>query len=104
MVSVVYYLRRADGAVKIGWSVLLPQRQDQLRRRYGPLTLLAWEPGGRAHEQRRHAEFAASRLEGEWFRRTRDLSAHIRLVIAELEEAQRDFGAQLAAAIGAEPA
>jgi hypothetical protein len=100
-VSVVYYLQRDDRAVKIGRSVILPQRRDQLERRYGSLTLLAWEPGGRILEQDRHAEFAASRLEGEWFRKSRDLSVHIRLIRAELEETQRHFGPRLAEVIGA---
>ncbi len=99
--SVVYYLLRADNAVKIGTSICLPQRRKQLQYRHGPLRLLAWEPGDRDLEQQRRWEFAFCHLELEWFRRSRPLSEHIRQIRAELAEAQQEFGPNLARTIGA---
>jgi hypothetical protein len=101
-VSIVYYLQRSDGAVKIGWTVVLPQRIKQLERTEGRLDLLIWEPGDRNLEQCRHREFAAARIDYryEWFRLTPDLTAHIRQIQDELDEAEALFGAELAEALG----
>ncbi len=72
-VDVVYYLRRAD-AVKIGTTVNPRQRFGAIRHD----EVLAFERGGRAVEQRRHAEFADDRLgTSEWFGLTPRLLAHI---------------------------
>lgn len=62
-VEVVYYLR-AGGRIKIGTSANPRQRLGSLHFD----ELLAFEPGGRMLEQRRHAQFAAHRVpRSEWF-------------------------------------
>ncbi|MGW9346030.1 GIY-YIG nuclease family protein [Streptomyces albidoflavus] len=72
-VDVVYYLGYAD-RVKIGTSSNPRQRLSALWHD----ELLAFERGGRALEQRRHAQFAADRFpRTEWFRRSEGLTAHI---------------------------
>ena len=71
-VDVVYYIRFAD-RVKIGTSSNPRQRLAQLRHE----EVLAFEPGARDVEQRRHAEFADLRLGGEWFSHEGDLAEHI---------------------------
>lgn len=61
---VVYYaLRLADGAVKIGWTGGSPAtRLRHLTRAFGPIEILAAEPGTPETERRRHAQFAALRM------------------------------------------
>jgi len=85
--SVVYYLRRPDGAVKIGFSKNLTHRIERLEKVYGPLTLLAKEPGGKTAETARHRRFqhlqitdAPSWQGTEWFRPAGELLAHIEAV------------------------
>ncbi|WP_353807849.1 GIY-YIG nuclease family protein [Agromyces sp. SYSU T00194] len=72
-VDVVYYLR-FDDRVKIGTTA-------NPRGRFAALPhdeVLAFERGGRALEQRRHAEFAAHRIPGtEWFEANAELDAHV---------------------------
>ncbi|MWB97194.1 GIY-YIG nuclease family protein [Agromyces sp. MMS17-SY077] len=71
--EVVYYLGFRD-EIKIGTS-------GNPRRRIAALPhdeVLAFEPGGRTLEQRRHAQFGELRLRGgEWFARGEPLLAHI---------------------------
>lgn len=76
-VAPVYYVRRADGLIKIGWTGQLARRLTTLTREHGPIELLATHPGGRDVEQRQHARFRDARVEGEWFRPTPELLAHI---------------------------
>jgi hypothetical protein len=70
----VYYLRVGDH-IKIGYTVNLPSRL----RQYPPNTrLLAYEPGDRTLERRRHRQFwHALRFGMEWFAPTVDLLVHI---------------------------
>ncbi len=85
-VGVVYYLRRSDGAIKIGHSGQLQTRLRRLEEVYGPLEVLATEPGAWAEERRRQREFERfnlprdKRLEGgsEWYRPERALLRHIK--------------------------
>ena len=80
---VVYYVRNAlagDGSpIKIGTTVDLPLRMERLQRRQPALLaeLLAWEPGGLPEEARRHREFRAARLQGEWHWPDLALLAHV---------------------------
>lgn len=75
---VIYYLERADGAVKIGTTRNFAERRKQLIKQFGSLTLLAWEPGHFGVEQQRHAEFFWDRLPvGEWFVMSPELRDHI---------------------------
>jgi hypothetical protein len=86
VVEVVYYIRYGD-RVKIGTST-------NPRKRLAALPhdeLLAFELGGRALEQRRHAQFAAHRFVGtEWFAVHDALLAHV----GELREGVDDPWAQ----------
>ncbi len=69
-VGIVYYLERADGCIKIGYTQSYPQRRATLVYRHGPLPLVAWEPGSQnggweelaALEESRHRQFAHLRL------------------------------------------
>lgn len=60
--AVYYVLRESDGAVKIGLSGAIRQRTRKLADHYGPVVLLATEPGDWAREQKRHDQFRAFRL------------------------------------------
>ena len=82
----VYYLRRSDGAIKIGVSGVLPERMRTLEKEHGPLELLASHPGGRASEALHHSLFAEYRLEGEWSAPAPPLLDHISTIAAELEQ------------------
>lgn len=81
-VDVVYYLRFED-RIKIGTSA-------QPRRRLATLwhdELLAFEPGDRLVEGRRHAQFAAERFgRTEWFRRSDALDAHVAALSAGVDD------------------
>lgn len=70
--SVVYYVRfRHD--VKIGTTVDLARRLMEIRHD----EVLAIEPGGVHVERKRHHEFRADRIDGEWFEASRRLRVHI---------------------------
>lgn len=71
-VDVVYYLRWAD-RIKIGTTHRPRQRLAAIMHE----ELLAFEPGARDVEQRRHREFADLREGGEWFTAAPPLLAHI---------------------------
>jgi hypothetical protein len=80
-VDVVYYLRWRD-RIKIGTSANPRGRLAQLRHD----ELLAFERGDRTLEQRRHREFATSRLGGEWFAADDALIAHVAQVAAGVDD------------------
>ncbi|ANJ25461.1 GIY-YIG nuclease family protein [Agromyces aureus] len=72
-VEVVYYVRYRD-QVKIGTSANPRQRLASIPHD----EVLAFEPGGRRLEQRRHAQFADHRFAGtEWFAAHDALAEHI---------------------------
>lgn len=77
--AVVYYVQRmSDRAVKIGTSTDVAKRVRQLQARHGPgVVLLATEEGGYRQEAERHRQWAALRLEGEWFRGEEELMEFI---------------------------
>lgn len=81
-VDVVYYVRWRE-RVKIGTSA-------NPRRRLAAIPhdeVLAFERGGRHLEQRRHADFAASRWPGsEWFRLDDPLIRHIAEIAAGVDD------------------
>ena len=77
-VDVVYYLRFAD-RIKIGTSSNPRQRLASIR--YDEL--LAFEPGNRAVEQRRHRQFAQLRFaRTEWFSAGEALADHVAILRA----------------------
>jgi len=76
--ATVYYVRRGDGLVKIGYTGRdLRARLSQLRAEHGSLEVLATHRGGYVAEQANHRRFAALRVTGEWFRPEPALLAHI---------------------------
>jgi hypothetical protein len=81
-VDVVYYLRFRD-RIKIGTSANPRSRLAQLR--YDDL--LAFEPGDRDVEQRRHLQFAVDRFPGsEWFAASPALDAHVAVLAAGVDD------------------
>src|SRR5208282_4491661 len=68
--SLIYYVRRADGAIKVGTSRGLAARMDSLTREHGPLQLMATHGGTYAEENALHHEFRILRIKPreEWFR------------------------------------
>lgn len=66
--SIVYYLRRTDGLIKIGTSTSYLTRFKDLRRAHGDLALLVARAGGYPEETAAHNRFAAVHVGGEWFR------------------------------------
>jgi hypothetical protein len=99
--SVIYYLQRGDGAVKIGWTRDLRQRVYQLEREHGPLVLLAWEPGDRVFEQALHVEHRDSRIDRryEWFRLSPAVEGRIASIHEDLAEVTEVWGDQLPAVL-----
>jgi hypothetical protein len=66
--QIVYYLRRGDGAVKIGTSANPGSRFDALVREHGDLHLLLTHCGDYGREREMHHRFADLCIRGEWFR------------------------------------
>lgn len=67
--TVVYFLRRRSGHIKIGYTSDLARRLYALQRENGPLEVLATALGGRRSEQALHERFAKSRIDNtEWFK------------------------------------
>ena len=65
---VVYFAQSLDTLhIKIGWTVDLSERVRQLRAD-GDLIVLVTVPGARGSEHALHQRFAASQVQGEWFR------------------------------------
>ena len=65
--SFIYFVRREDRAIKIGWSSDVLRRLVELRRDNGNVVLLACVPGIRADETALHLRFAGCHVGGEWF-------------------------------------
>ncbi len=81
-VDVVYYLR-FDDRIKIGTSARPRQRLAAVWHD----ELLAFEPGDRLVEQRRHRQFADERFgRTEWFRRSAALDAHVAALAAGVDD------------------
>lgn len=71
-----------DGPIKIGYVDSFTGLRERLRGLQTAcpyeLTLLATKAGSKADERDLHIRFAKKRLRGEWFKRHRELMAHIR--------------------------
>lgn len=68
-----YFIRRADGAIKIGFSIRPWRRIRGLAREFGVLETLAVVPACLVGEYETHQLFGHLRLEGEWFRSEQEL-------------------------------
>jgi len=74
----VYFIRRPDGQIKIGFSHEPESRLRAISSQSGlRMMLLATIPGGAALERELHARFDEYREIGEWFRPCRDIDAFI---------------------------
>ena len=74
----VYFIETHDGAfVKIGYSIHVPRRFDEIGVMLPGLRLIGYMPGTMATERWLHAKFAAHRERGEWFRHNEDVSRFI---------------------------
>lgn len=81
-VDVVYYIR-FDERIKIGTTANPRQRLARLWHDQ----LLAFEPGDRVVERRRHTQFARERFDRtEWFALSPDLAGHIRRLSAGVDD------------------
>lgn len=77
--SWVYFLRRQDGAIKIGYSAQPRVRLATLRGEHGELDVLALTPGGRDLEASLHERFPEARIgRTEWFAPCEALVALVR--------------------------
>jgi hypothetical protein len=77
----IYFLRRADGAIKIGTTEKCYARRSDLAKQHGNLELLGVMEGGREEEQALHNKFSHARLKGshktEWFNSCQELLDYI---------------------------
>lgn len=77
----IYFLRRADGAIKIGTTEKYYTRLSDLIKRHGDLELLGVMEGDREKEQEVHRRFAHARLNNkrktEWFQSCQELLDYI---------------------------
>jgi hypothetical protein len=82
----VYYLMTGPSTVKIGTTRCLPKRMQSLRTdiQY----VVAIEPGGQTLERRRHAEFAAERINPrrEDFTLSENLKTHIDRLLPDRDQ------------------
>lgn len=75
--SIVYYIRRPDGMIKIGTSRAAGSRLDSIARKHGKLVLMAFHTGARAEEAAIHRKFKALHIGAEWHRPELPLLEHI---------------------------
>jgi hypothetical protein len=89
-VDLVYFMRRQDGHIKIGFSGNVEKRKKELERHFGSLDLLLTEEGGYPREQQLHRQFAEDRADGDWFRPSDPLEQYLMtLVKRRMAEAQQ---------------
>jgi hypothetical protein len=73
----VYYVRRADGMIKVGTSRKAATRLAALAREHGQLALMAIQAGGHKEESAVHRKFRELHIGGEWFHPELPLLQHI---------------------------
>lgn len=77
----IYFVQRADGAIKIGTTEHYHQRKWELQAKYGKLSLLGTMDGDRSDEKRLHQQFSEHRVIGtdgiEWFYPVTSITAFI---------------------------
>jgi hypothetical protein len=74
----VYFIETHDGAfVKIGYSIHVPRRFDEIGVLLPGLRLIGHMPGTMATERWLHGKFAMDRERGEWFRHTDEVRRFI---------------------------
>lgn len=84
--SVVYYLKRQDGFIKIGFSSQFKKRLATLKSKHGSLEVLATHRGSIEAESAIHNLFSSARLgTSDWFTPTEKIFSHIK----QINESQR---------------
>ncbi len=78
----IYFVRRLDGLIKIGYSGFVAVRVQSLASRHGTLDLLAVIPGRTQVERSHHDRFATHRIIGEWFAPCRELTDYIGAIVS----------------------
>lgn len=74
----IYFVQRADGAIKIGFTDNFQNRLKQLEDQYGALKLLGLMDGGMREERWVHERFSRFRVEKrEWFSNHADIHQYI---------------------------
>lgn len=78
--SYVYFMQeRISGCIKIGTTIDPFRRRREIKfRRSRTRDFIGIMPGTRALERELHERFAATRVEGEWFRPSADLFKYIK--------------------------
>ncbi|WP_127524648.1 GIY-YIG nuclease family protein [Mesorhizobium sp. Z1-4] len=84
-VGKIYFVKRADGLVKIGFSASVSARIKHLSREHGTLEVVHMVAGDRAREKSIHHTFSSAREFGEWFRLTHDDLAVVKSLADEFE-------------------
>lgn len=78
----IYFLQRADGAIKIGTTEKYYTRHSALAAQFGNLKLLGVIEGGRQEEQQLHHQFSHVRVDtkrkSEWYQPSEELFEFIR--------------------------
>lgn len=75
----IYFLRRANGDIKIGTTTRFYTRKGQLQGEHGPLELLGYMEGDAVAERELHARFSSLRRgRGEWFAESAELLGFVR--------------------------
>ena len=78
----IYFLRRADGLIKIGYTANLKRRLEHLTKSHGALEVVRLINGDKHREKQLHTRFRAFNEYGEWFRPESELL----LAIPDLED------------------
>lgn len=75
----IYFVQRADGAIKIGTSEQVRTRKRELAKQHGALTALGFMDGSYELEEFLHATFSDHRINprSEWFLPVPDLLEYI---------------------------
>lgn len=73
----IYFLQRADGAIKIGVTDNFQARLSNLMYEYGDLDLLGLMDGSFSEEKALHFQFMDKNLSGEWFQDCDEIRAYV---------------------------
>jgi hypothetical protein len=82
-----YFVQRADGLIKIGFSARPQSRVKALSRQFGGLEILAIVSSDFAGEFETHQRFDALRVDGEWFQPEQPLLEFIDQVALQFSQA-----------------
>lgn len=104
----IYFVQRADGLIKIGYSSSLDNRITQLRKSHEGLEVLKVINGDRRLERELHYQFQSCQEYGEWFRpdpilldaiAKMDAGRRVTFKKSESQEAWKAYEASIAAEV-----